>query len=172
MKLQLQREIKGLILDIGGGGEGVISQLYPDQVIAIDNRRDELEEVAIQTVKIVMDAREMLFTNSCFDNITAFYSFMYISKEDHSKVLSEIKRVLKPKGQLHIWDTEIKEANPFLADLDIAIQDSSIHTTYGIYKDDATQDGEYYKQIIHEFEFKLIKETNELGHFYQCWERE
>ncbi len=172
MKIQLQKELDGLILDIGGGGEGVISQLYPGQVIAIDNRHDELEEAPSQAVKIVMDARELSFTNSCLDNVTAFYSFMYISKEDHSKVLSEIKRVLKSNGQLHIWDTEIKEADPFLADLDICIQDYSIHTTYGIYKDDASQDAEYYKQIISDLGLTFIKETNQSGHFYQCWQKE
>ena len=34
----------GYILDIGGGGEGVIGQLKGDQVIAIDRRKAELEE--------------------------------------------------------------------------------------------------------------------------------
>ncbi len=33
------------ILDIGGGGEGIISTLYKDKVVAIDIRKDELEEV-------------------------------------------------------------------------------------------------------------------------------
>ncbi len=172
MNIQLHRELDGLILDIGGGGEGVIAQLYPGQVIAIDNRLDELEEAPSQAVKIVMDAREMSFTDSCLDNVTAFYSFMYISEEDHGKVLSEIKRVLKSKGQFHIWDTEIKEANPFLADLDISIQDYSIHTTYGIYKDEASQDAEYFKQIISDLGLTLINESNESGHFYQCWQKE
>ncbi len=33
MKIQLNREIQGSILDVGGGGEGIISMMYPDQVV-------------------------------------------------------------------------------------------------------------------------------------------
>ena len=32
------------MLDIGGGGEGVIGRLYGRQVVAIDNRQEELDE--------------------------------------------------------------------------------------------------------------------------------
>ena len=42
----------GFILDIGGGGEGVIGQLKKDQVIAIDPNRRELEEAADGPIKI------------------------------------------------------------------------------------------------------------------------
>lgn len=35
MRIKLQKELNGLILDIGGGGKGVISQRYPGQVMAI-----------------------------------------------------------------------------------------------------------------------------------------
>lgn len=32
------------ILDIGGGGEGIIGMRYSNRVISIDTRKDELEE--------------------------------------------------------------------------------------------------------------------------------
>ena len=44
MKIVLQKELQGKILDIGGGGEGIIGRLYGPQVIAIDYRQDELDE--------------------------------------------------------------------------------------------------------------------------------
>lgn len=44
MLIEMQRDIKGSILDIGGGGEGIIGQIYRDKVIAIDNCRQELDE--------------------------------------------------------------------------------------------------------------------------------
>jgi ubiquinone/menaquinone biosynthesis C-methylase UbiE len=172
MRLQLKKEINGLILDIGGGGEGVISQVYPGQVIAIDNRKDELEETPDNAVKIIMDASKMAFTDKCFNNITAFYSFMYISKSEHSNVISEIVRVLKPNGQLHIWDAEIKEANPFITDLDIEIDERFLHTSYGVYKDDAFQDADYFKKVIIEQGLFLVKENNISGHIYQCWQKD
>ena len=40
----LEHELEGSILDIGGGGEGTIGRLYGTQVIAIDNRQEELDE--------------------------------------------------------------------------------------------------------------------------------
>ena len=36
-------ELKGRILDIGGGGEGIIGQLKGKQVVAIDRRESELK---------------------------------------------------------------------------------------------------------------------------------
>lgn len=59
-KVELIREIKGNILDIGGGGEGIIGRLYPTQAIVIDNRKDELLEAPRGPIKLVMDARKML----------------------------------------------------------------------------------------------------------------
>ena len=47
----------GYVLDIGGGGEGVIGRLNSLQVIAIDCVKDELEEAPKGPLKIVMDAR-------------------------------------------------------------------------------------------------------------------
>lgn len=101
----------------------------------------------------------MTFTDNCFDNITAFYSFMSFLKSEHRNVVSEITRVLKPKRRLHLWDTEIKEANPFLIDLDIDIDESSLHTTFGVYKDnDAFQDADYFNKIMRYFGILLIVE--------------
>jgi ubiquinone/menaquinone biosynthesis C-methylase UbiE len=114
----------------------------------------------------------MAFTDKCFNNITAFYSFMYISKSEHSNVISEIVRVLKPNGRLHIWDAEIKEANPFITDLDIEIDERSLHTSYGVYKDDAFQDADYFKKVIIEQGLFLVKENNFSGHIYQCWQKD
>ena len=42
--LILNKELSGHILDIGGGGEGIIGRLYQKQVIAIDHRQEERDE--------------------------------------------------------------------------------------------------------------------------------
>ncbi len=44
MKLVLKNELSGSILDIGGGGDGIIGRLYKDSVTAIDNMQEELDE--------------------------------------------------------------------------------------------------------------------------------
>ncbi|QAA32096.1 class I SAM-dependent methyltransferase [Clostridium manihotivorum] len=168
-KIKLFRDIEGNILDIGGGGEGIIGRLYPTQAIVIDNRKDELLEAPKGPIKLIMDAREMCFVDECFDNVTAFYSFMFINKDDHPKVIKEISRVLKDGGRLYVWDTKIEEANPFLADIEITIDEQVISTTYGVGKKDAYQDAEYFRKLISTSGFKLIEESTEGEHFYQCW---
>ncbi len=96
---------EGLILDIGGGGEGVIGQLKGKQVVAVDLIKRELEDAPGEPLlKIVMDARDLKFLDSSFATTTVFFTFMYIDPKDHEKVLQEIHRVLKPGGRLLVWD--------------------------------------------------------------------
>lgn len=54
--VRLDRTHTGSILDIGGGGEGIIGRLYGRQVTAIDNRREELDEAPEGFEKVLMDA--------------------------------------------------------------------------------------------------------------------
>ena len=96
---------EGLILDIGGGGEGVIEQLKGKQTIAIDLSKRELDEApGDPLLKIVMDARELKFLDGTFATATVFFTFMYINPADHPKVLAELHRVLRPGGRLLVWD--------------------------------------------------------------------
>ena len=102
---QVKLEIKdfkadGFILDIGGGGEGVIGRLKGIQVIAIDIIKNELLEAADGPFKILMDARDLSFLEASFNTATAFFSLMYIkTKEDQQKIFNEVGRVLKPGGK-------------------------------------------------------------------------
>jgi SAM-dependent methyltransferase len=100
----------GLILDIGGGGEGVIGQLKGPQVVAIDRIKRELEEAPGRPLlKIVMDARDLKFLDNAFPAATVFFTFMYIDPADHVRVLSEIYRVLERGGRLLVWDVVFPE---------------------------------------------------------------
>ncbi len=98
----IKKELSGRILDIGGGGEGVIGRVYGPQVTAIDISPEELAEAPEGFEKIVMDAGDLGFPDQSFDHVTAFYSFLFIPKERHPRVISEIARVLRPGGELHI----------------------------------------------------------------------
>jgi ubiquinone/menaquinone biosynthesis C-methylase UbiE len=62
------------ILDIGGGGEGIIGQMKGQQVVAIDPNRRELEEAAEGPLKVVMDAGDMLFLDASFEVVTSFFT--------------------------------------------------------------------------------------------------
>ena len=68
-------EAEGLILDIGGG-EGVISHLMGSQVVAIDVSRDKLSKRQVESLRIVMDARELSFVDGSFGTATAFFAFL------------------------------------------------------------------------------------------------
>ena len=101
-----------LILDIGGGGEGIIGRLMGKQVIAIDPSRRELEEAAPGPLKIVMDAADLQFLDESFNTVTAFYTLMYIKDmETQRKVFSEVYRVLSTGGRYLIWDAIVLDSS-------------------------------------------------------------
>jgi len=103
-------DYEGYILDIGGGGEGVIGQLKGKDVIAVDIKKEELEEAADGPLKIVMDARDLQFLDESFSTVTAFFTLMYVrQREDQLKILEEAWRVLKPNGTLHLWEVDLSE---------------------------------------------------------------
>ncbi|WP_352419071.1 class I SAM-dependent methyltransferase [Proteiniborus sp.] len=161
---------KGKVLDIGGGGEGIIGQLLGEKVIAIDPRSDELEEAAEGPLKIIMDARELKFLNNTFDGATSFFTLMYIEKQYHQKVFEEIYRVLKDEGELTIWDATIPPypggiKDIFLVPLEIDLKDKKITTTYGVLWDQAEQDMKYYIQLGERVGFEVAKKE-EMGQIY------
>lgn len=126
----------GPVLDIGGGGEGVIGQLKGPQVVAIDMLPRELAEAPAGPLKIVMDARDLKFLNCTFQTVTAFFSFMFIHPSDHARVFHEIYRVLAPKGQFLLWDVEIPkrpepEKDMLVFPLQIQLPTTVINTGYG-----------------------------------------
>jgi ubiquinone/menaquinone biosynthesis C-methylase UbiE len=173
MNLVITKELNGRILDVGGGGDGVIGRVYGPQVTAIDISAEELAEAPEGFEKLVMDAGDMDFPDHSFDHVTAFYSFLFIPKPDHPQVISEISRVLRPGGTLHIWDCEVRTAfpEPFTVELNVDANGKQIHTTYGIIEQDCVQTAARFIELCAENGLRPIADKRTDTGFYLCFRR-
>ena len=162
----LKKEWKGSILDIGGGGEGVIGRLYGEQVLAIDNCQEELDEAPEGFAKALMDATSLSFADRSFDHVTFFYSLMFMGREEQRKALLEAARVLKPGGEMHIWDCDIVSAypEPFCVDVEVQLPGEQIHTTYGIGKREG-QDEASITRMCEDAGLRLLSRKDETPGF-------
>ncbi len=125
------------ILDLGGGGAGVIGQLFGKAVTAVDLRQSELDETPNGPFKVVADARNLPFETNHFATATAFYFFMYLDSTDYQAVLNEAFRTLEPGGDFYIWDTVIQEqgtdsATLFAVPVAVKLPNQWIKTAYGV----------------------------------------
>lgn len=154
-------EARGLILDIGGGGEGVIGRLKGEQVIAIDPNRRELAEAADSRLKIVMDARDLQFLDSSFNNATLFFTLMYIKGADHPKVFSEAFRVLAPGGRLLIWAAVLprrldEERDIVAFHLLVRLPEEEVSTGYCTRWPEQELDLAYYVRLAEDAGFEVV----------------
>ena len=159
-------DTSGYILDIGGGGEGTIGILKGERVIAIDTRREELEEAPEGPLKIVMDATSLQFLDNAFDTVTSFFTLMYISKSDHTNVFKEVYRVLKPGGHFLIWDAAIPPRGDqpqewFVVPVSVTVNDKTVQTGYGVRWKNREQDIVYYEDLAVKTGFEV--ETRKQG---------
>ncbi len=162
---------EGLILDIGGGGEGVIGQLKSKQVVAIDLSKRELEEAPGEPlIKIVMDARDLKFLDGTFPTATVFFTFMYIDPVDHEKVFREIYRVLKAGGRLLVWDVIFpeKKTDPRQLyvhyPLHVKLPETEINTGYGV-KIQEGQGAAHLVNLAQKAGFQVVSRKDERGWF-------
>ncbi|MBC8223172.1 class I SAM-dependent methyltransferase [Candidatus Bathyarchaeota archaeon] len=154
-------QAEGFILDIGGGGEGIIGRLHGARVVAIDKRISELEETRNEALKIVMDATDLKFLPATFAAATAFFTLMYIPDADLPGVLSEAHRVLKPGGILHIWDAvipaEAGDKKYYVLPLRIVLPDETVETGYGVKLKEQTL--QTIQALAHEAGFETTGQT-------------
>jgi len=127
----------GWILDLGGGGEGVIGQLCGERVVSIDLQRQELQDAPGSALKIVMDAGDMQFLDATFATAASFFFFFFVPPDERARIFAEVFRVLQPGGRWLVWDANVPpfpggEKDVFVLRLAIRLPDGrEINTGYG-----------------------------------------
>lgn len=154
----------GQVLDIGGGGEGIIGRMKPSQVVAIDLYKEELLQAPPGPLKIVMDATDLKFLDSSFQTATAFFSLMYMKPEIQKKVFAEAYRVLGKDGRWLIWDAVIPTAlepttrGPVFY-FTFQLPKETVKTGYGTFWPSKPMDLAYYKALALESGFQVTSAT-------------
>lgn len=165
--VELERfEAEGFILDIGGGGEGIIGILQQDQVVAIDRSARELEEAPAGPIKVVMDARQMAFHANSFQTVSAFFSLMYIDeRKSLQKVFEDVYRVLEPGGSFRIWDVCVRrretQKDLYVIPLKIRVKGQEINTGYGMKWPEEDHDTAYYSDVSELAGFRIIHSSEQ-----------
>jgi SAM-dependent methyltransferase len=155
-------DVAGPILDLGGGGEGVIGKLKDGQVVAIDISKRELEAAPEGPLKIVMDATDLKFLDASFNLVTACFTMMYIPEEDHQRVIEEAYRVLKRGGHLRIWDVVFPTRIELKKDIavfpmSIKLPKEEIETGYGARWPANGRDTDHYAELARSVGFKVVE---------------
>lgn len=161
--------LEGLVLDVGGGGEGIIAQCKREEIVVIDRKKEELLEAPVDGLKIVMDAKDMQFLDDTFDTVTSFFTMLYIpGEEDHRGVFEEIYRVLKDGGEFLLWDVVMPlrttKRDIFVVPVKVRLKEKEVETKYGVLWT-KTQDLDYFSRLAKETGFH-IKESSEEGEVF------
>ncbi|MBE0635663.1 class I SAM-dependent methyltransferase [Candidatus Bipolaricaulota bacterium] len=160
-----------LILDLGGGGEGIIGQLRGRQVVAVDLRPDELEEIPPGPIKVIADAKKLPFLDASFDVATAFFFLMYVPHSDRGDVLKEAYRVLRPGAALHIWDVTIparadRPQQMFIVPVKVELPGKTVQTGYGVPWDGREMSAEAISLMASDAGFALLDMVEDAETFH------
>jgi len=100
-----------LILDIGGGGEGLVSRIGGKHVCAVDYRMSEILEAKIHDPPanwLVADARSLPFEDRSFGMVTLWFSLGYMSDwTTKERIMSQSFGALGKGGDLSIYACRI-----------------------------------------------------------------
>jgi ubiquinone/menaquinone biosynthesis C-methylase UbiE len=166
----------GRVLDLGGGGEGMIGRLKQESVVAIDLSKRELEEAPDGPLKIVMDAADLKFLDGSFTTATMFFSMMFMPIKSHQQVMREAWRVLRPGGRLYFWDASIptraEDTAPYVGiQLFVNVNGQEISTAYGRGWPDRALTREHYLDLARGCGFELLKDKDAGPWFQMIWEK-
>jgi len=172
--INIQTIPTGSIVDIGGGGEGIIAQIGKKNVTVVDKLQSEIDEAkphAPEAKWILADASNLDFPDSHFDNATAFFSGMYMTKEMIARVFQETYRILNSSGEFWFWDAVVSyDIGPFIIPIRVITPNSEeIETAYG--KRRVTEDHtvDQVSNLLNDAGFEVERITeNQFWYFLKC----
>ncbi len=151
---------QGLILDIGGGSEGLVSRIAGARVTALDISMLKLREAMLYdpgSQWVLGDARKTCFNDSVFDIITIWFTLGYLrDSETKQAVLGEVFRLLKKGGMLSIYGCVIEtQSDSFLFPVIIHLPDGSqVQTGYRV-SGNQNQTSYTIMQLLKEIGFRV-----------------
>lgn len=119
------------ILDVGGGGEGLVARVAGSRVCVVDINIDKIREARIheeQANWFNCDGASLCFKSASFDMAMLWFSLGYM-RSWHLKesILQEVNRVLAQEGRLSIWACRIDCEEPgLLLRTDIVFPDGTL----------------------------------------------
>jgi len=129
----------GLVIDIGGGGEGLVSRIAGARVCAVDIRMDEIREARIHETDsqwILADGQALPFRSSVFETATFWFSLEYMRTLDtKSRVMAGVHGVLQRGGRVSLLASRVvceEEAFQIMMRYDLPDGDVS-QTGYGVW---------------------------------------
>ncbi|MFW9799703.1 MAG: class I SAM-dependent methyltransferase, partial [Candidatus Thorarchaeota archaeon] len=138
-EIDLKRiKFEGLVIDIGGGGEGLVSRLEKERVCVVDVSLDKIREARIHGQPAhwtVADGRSLCFRRNTFDVATLWFSLGYMRNWETKKaVFEEVHRVLKPNGILSVLAANVVcREDRFLFNAQFTFPDGAVsQISYGL----------------------------------------
>ena len=156
---KLPRE--GLIIDIGGGGEGLVSQIETSRVCAVDINLNKIREALIHghvSQWILSDGRRLSIKDESFSVATIWFSLGYVRDwASKAQVLSEAARVLEHSGHISILGAKISCSEPkFVLRAHFHFPDGSVsQMSYGM-SGGQKQDSQTVFKLLQELDYSDI----------------
>ncbi|MFO7837448.1 MAG: class I SAM-dependent methyltransferase [Candidatus Thorarchaeota archaeon] len=159
----------GLILDIGGGGEGIVSRIWCERVCAVDIHLNKIRQAYIYPVGrtnwFVCDGAKLCFEGGAFGAVSLWFSLAYMQTWNKKKaVIREAYRALSTNGVLSVLGAEIgNQHEKHILRVRFELPDGTISQTgYGLMGNQTQTLGET-EQALREAGFSI---TNTEEHAY------
>ena len=171
-EIHLERiDADGYILDIGGGGEGLVSRIEGGRVCSVDISMTKLRDAQLygsDAQWIVSDGRNLCLRENTFSVATVWFSLGYLGDwQSKRSVFTELTRVLKSEGKVSILASRIDcKEEKHLFNARFILPDGNISQVGYKVKGNQSQTLESTRELMEKAGFKVTR-TND--HEYWFW---